>query len=220
MTQNQKIIDSVKDIYNQIGQTFSATRQYLWPDLKPFLKNIPANASVLDVGCGNGRLLTGLPSKIKYTGIDISTTLLTEAKKQFPKHQFIETDITKPDIWKHLPKYDYIFSIAAIHHLPDTPSQKFLLEQIQKHLKPNGKVLITAWNLWQPKYLKHQLDLKTKLKNLHWVYIPFQNKKRFCYTFTSLNFYQLLHQTKFNLKIKKTPQNYLLHNFKLAPKIS
>lgn len=204
-------IQTVKHTYNLIGSEFSASRQYIWPDIKPFLENIEANSSVLDVGCGNGRLLLGLPKNIKYTGVDNSRVLLKEARKTNPYRKFIETDITKKVSWKILPQYDYIFSLAVIHHLPTEKDQLFVLKKIKEHLKPNGKILISVWNLWQPKYLKYHLDLKTKLQNRHFVYIPFQGTPRFCFAFTKPYLKRLLRKSKLNLKIKNTGKNYLLY---------
>lgn len=207
----QNKIESVKNTYNSIGSEFSASRNYIWPDLKPFLVNIKSGSSILDVGCGNGRLLLGLPKTVTYTGLDISSQLLKEAKAAHPDHIFIESDITKGESWDSLPQFDYIFCIAVIHHLPTEKDQLFVLNQIKKHLKPNGKVLITAWNLWQPKYLKYHFDLKTKLQDPHFVYIPFQGKPRFCFAVTVPYLKQLLKKANFKLKIKKSPRNYILH---------
>jgi 2-polyprenyl-3-methyl-5-hydroxy-6-metoxy-1,4-benzoquinol methylase len=200
----------IKDVYDSIATQFSASRNYIWPDLENFLKNIKPNSSVLDVGCGNGRLLIGLPKKIKYTGLDISSELLKEAEKKYPNHQFIETDITNPSIWKHLPKFDYIFCVAVIHHLSTTKDHLFLLDQIQKHLKPNGKVLLTAWNLWQSKYLHKHFDLQTKLINPFHLYVPFQNQLRFHFAFSKIYFQYLLWKLKLPWKIQKSPRNYLI----------
>lgn len=210
VSKSTKIVTSVKDTYNKIGKEFSASRQYIWPDLAPFLKKVKPGSSVLDIGCGNGRLLLGLPKKIKYTGLDISQSLLAEAKKAHPNHEFLETDITRGKIWKHLPQYDYIFFIATLHHLPGQKNQLFVLDQIKNHLRPKGKLLITAWNLWQPKYLKYHLDIKTKLQNPHFVYIPFQGKPRFCFAVTAPYLRSLLKQANFKLKIAKSKHNYLL----------
>ncbi|HAS69169.1 MAG: hypothetical protein UV06_C0002G0104 [Candidatus Collierbacteria bacterium GW2011_GWA2_42_17] len=211
MPQEENIITSVKNIYDNIGKEFSSSRQYIWPDLKPYLKNVKSGSSVLDVGCGNGRLLLGLPEKTKYTGLDISKELLKEAERAHPEHKFYETDITKESLWKHLPQYDYIFCIAVFHHLPTKKDQLFVLNQIKRHLKPRGKILITAWNLWQPKYLKYHFDLKTKLQNPHFVYIPFQGKPRFCFAMTTPYLKKLLESVNLKLKVKKSPHNYILN---------
>lgn len=203
----------VKNVYNKIAEQFSASRNYIWPDLKPYLDKVKPNSSVLDVGCGNGRLLLGLPPKTKYTGLDISEKLLGEAEKLHPNQNFIETDVTKDTIWKHLPKFDFIFCVAVIHHLPTTKEHLFLLSQIQKHLKPGGKVLISAWNLWQPKYLKYHLDLQTKLQNPFHLYIPFQGHKRFHFAFTKPYLRYLLYRSSTPWNTTKSSKNYLVSNF-------
>lgn len=203
--------DNLKETYNEIGENFSASRGYIWPDLKPFLAEVKSNSSVLDVGCGNGRLLLGLPGKVKYTGIDFSTTLLQKAIENHPNAHFVETDITKPDIWKHLPQFDFIFCIAVIHHLDNRHDQLFVLKQIKKHLKPDGKVLITAWNLWQPKLLKHHLNLKAKIKNLRHLYIPFQGKPRFHFAHTKPYLENLCKEAGLDVLVDKTSRNYLIH---------
>ncbi|HCQ31595.1 TPA: hypothetical protein DIU27_04410 [Candidatus Collierbacteria bacterium] len=205
-------MESIRDTYNQIGANFSASRGYIWPDLRPFLAEVKENASVLDVGCGNGRLLLGLPKKVTYTGIDFSTVLLEKAVEIHPNAHFIETDITKPDVWKDLPLFDYIFCIAVIHHLNNRHDQLFVLKEIKKHLNPGGKCLITAWNLWQPKLLKHHLNLKVKLKNLRHLYIPFQGKPRFHFAHTKPYLEGLLREAGLNLIVSKTSRNYLIHS--------
>jgi 2-polyprenyl-3-methyl-5-hydroxy-6-metoxy-1,4-benzoquinol methylase len=206
----ENIIESVKNIYNEIGKEFSATRQYIWPDLKPFLEQIEPGSSILDIGCGNGRLLMGLTENINYTGLDISEELLKKAKEAHPEHRFIKADITKVAAWKGLSQYDYVYSIGVFHHLPTKKDQTFVLNQIEKHLKPKGKVLITVWNLWQPKYRKFHLDLKTKIQNIHHVYIPFQGKPRFCFAFTKPYLKRLINPYKNKLELKKTKHNYLI----------
>ena len=205
-------IQDLRATYNEIGINFSASRGYIWPDLKPFLVDVTENNSVLDVGCGNGRLLLGLPEKVKYTGIDFSTVLLEKAVGLHPNAHFIETDITKPDVWNHLPKFDFIFCIAVIHHLSTYHEHMFLLEQIKKHLNPGGKVLITAWNLWQPKLLKHHLDIKTKLTNHHHVFIPFQGHPRFHFAHTGPYLKKLVEKSHLDLVVEKTKRNYLIHS--------
>lgn len=203
---------SVRDTYNQIGNNFSASRGYIWPDMKPFLAEVNSNSSVLDVGCGNGRLLLGLPEDVDYIGIDFSTTLLEKATQNHPKACFIEADITKEEGWKDLPQFDFIFCIAVIHHLATRHEQLFVLKQIKKHLKPGGKCLITAWNLWQPKLLKHHLDVKTKVKNHHFVFIPFQGIPRFHFAHTKPYLQGLLRESGLNLIVDKSSRNYLVHS--------
>lgn len=206
-----------KSTYNKIASQFSASRSYIWPELKPFLEDVPENASVLDLGCGNGRLLLGLPKKIKYFGLDQSDTLLQLAKQLHPNNNFSEGNITEESVWNSLPKYDFIFCIAVIHHLQSHKEHLFILKQIKKHLKPNGKVLITAWNLWQPKILKHHfssqsISLKLKTLNLRTLQIPFQNTPRFHFAHTKQYLKRLIREADMNLIVDKGSKNYLIHN--------
>lgn len=208
---------NTKNTYNQISTNFSASRNYIWPDLKPFLKDIPENSSILDLGCGNGRLLLGLPQKINYLGIDQSDSLIEIAKKIHPKNNFVEGDITSEQTWQDLPLYDYIFCVAVIHHLPNRHDHLFLLEQIKKHLKSNGKILITAWNIWQPKLLKHHLTpqslaQKIKTKNLKHLQIPFQNTLRFHFAHTLPYLNSLIKESGLYLIVEKSAKNYLVHS--------
>lgn len=210
-------MSSVKDVYNRIGTQFSSSRGYIWPDLKPFLVGVPPHATVLDVGCGNGRLLLGLPETVNYIGLDFSTVLLEKAIENHPKARFIEADITKPDAWLELPRFDYIFCIAVIHHLESRKEQLFLLKQIKAHLKPDGKCLITAWNLWQPKLMKHHLSLKSlnvkfKMKNLKYLSIPFQDQPRFHFAHTKPYLENLAREAGLDPTVEKSSRNYLLHN--------
>ena len=51
---------------------------------KEIRKIIPGNSTVIDIGCGTGRLLESIlknKKDIKYTGIDISEKLIDEARK-------------------------------------------------------------------------------------------------------------------------------------------
>ncbi len=159
---------------------------------------------VLDLGCGNGRLLTGIKVEVEYLGVDFSKTLLQEAKKLHPKKQFVEADITSSEFWKSLGSktFDAIFCVATLHHLPKSDQHLKVLKGIEKHLSKKGFAYISVWNLWQKKYLKYHLDLKTKIRNPRWVYVPFMNRwQRFCFAFNKAYLASLINKT--NLKIEK-----------------
>ncbi len=54
------------------------------------------DASILDVGCGNGELLNFLNMSGytgKYTGIDVHPNLLAEARETYPNGRFLELNI-------------------------------------------------------------------------------------------------------------------------------
>lgn len=138
--------------YNAINREFSQTRQRIWPALMEIKKYIRPQMKVLDLGCGNGRLLElfdGLD--ITYHGIDSSCELIKEAKKKFrfqiPNLKFITANILSLDISEA--SYDMIACVAVIHHIPSREFRWQALKNIYAVLKPGGLIFMTNWNMWQ-----------------------------------------------------------------------
>ncbi len=184
----EDILRQVQQMYDESGTYWSLTRSKKygksanWPVIQKYLDRLKPGMTVLDVGCGNGRLLSGLPTGVKYLGFDFSRTLLAEAKKSFPDHEFRYGNMVEPSAWRGLGKYEAIFCIAVLHHLPDREQQVYALKQMKKCVKRGGFLCLSVWNLWQEKFLQSHLDsLKLKERNERWVEIPFAKKwKRFC----------------------------------------
>lgn len=151
-----------------------------------YLKKLKPGESVLDIGCGNGKLISGLPEGVGYIGTDFSQTLLEEAKKLYPDHDFRFGDVIEASHWAELGKFDAIFCVAVLHHIAQREQQVYLLKEIKKHLKKRGGFLyLTVWNLWQNKFLQNHLDSED-LKKIDdkWVEIPYNKDwKRFCVAF-------------------------------------
>lgn len=186
---NSDILAGVKKMYDESGVYFSQTRRksYLggsnnWPVTQKYLDKLTPGMSVLDVGCGNGRLVSGLPDKIDYTGFDFSETLLAEARKRYPERDFFLRDAVYESSWRTLGKYDAIFCVAVIHHLPERKQQLFVLKKMREHCQDNGLLFLSVWNLWQERFAQAHLDsLDLKKINPRFVKVPFDKKwTRFC----------------------------------------
>ena len=108
--------------------------------------------SVLDVGCGNGRLLDALKEKdVQYLGLDFSEQLIAQARAKYPDNEFRVADLT---VEVKLPKqYDAVFLVAVLNHF-DVEHQDFVMRQVNSFLKPGGLLLMTNWNLWNILYKK------------------------------------------------------------------
>jgi 2-polyprenyl-3-methyl-5-hydroxy-6-metoxy-1,4-benzoquinol methylase len=152
--------------------------------MKEWAESVKEKDSVLDVGCGEGRLLQGIGPKANYTGIDFSEELIKLAKKRHKgkNRKFITGNISKSSTWKNLGMYNKIFVVAVVHHLPSKKEQLFVLQNVRKHLKVGGTVYVSFWNLWERKFWgEHFKSLKLKLSSLpesvRWVEIPFANTK-------------------------------------------
>jgi len=190
----------VRQTYDEIGPSFSATRQKLSPEVISLLPKLESNASVLDLGCGNGVLLTALPNTITYTGLDFSAVLIKEATLTTgfdPVAKFILADILDQSVWNSLPQFDFIAALAVFHHLPTPDDRIKLLRNIKQHLNSTGTCLISTWRLDQSKFDRFRTDSKH-------LSIPFHSgPSRDFYSFTADELTKLAQQADFS-DIKST----------------
>ncbi len=152
---SDELLQKVKNDYNQIAAHFSQTRAHDWAEFDLLIPYLHSEQTLLDLACGNGRLLNFLkkqPNTPTYIGIDNSKNLLTEAKKLHPKAKFIEADML--EIPLHDQSVDIITNIAAFHHLPDEETRTQALNEMHRTLKTNGLLFLTVWNLDQPRFDK------------------------------------------------------------------
>ena len=177
--QTQKnLLTLVKSSYEEIADQFNQTRKkYLWPELIELTKKIKPGDKILDIGCGNGRLLEAVKNKgVNYLGVDSSQTLIEHAKSLHPKNKFIVGDVL--DLGR-IPEmnFNYVFSVALFHHLPGQDLRIAALRQLKNKVSEDGKIIIVVWNLWsQPKFRKLILKfalLKLIKKNLPSVRMDF-----------------------------------------------
>jgi SAM-dependent methyltransferase len=208
-------LQQIKDQYNSIGFHFAQTRKKrMWAEVLPFVQKIKPKMRVLDVGCGNGRLLPELSGiKVYYTGLDFSEVLIEKARKRFPKRRFLVRDVTNAKDWENLGKYDAVFCLGVLHHIPDRNRQHDLVQQMYKHTKQGGFVLISIWNLWNLRWWKlhlKQLAKKIDYGNLSFIWVPYKvsdGKKvvrqvaRFCKAFIPGDLLSLVKQVGYTVKV-------------------
>lgn len=151
----KKLIKKTQEDYNRIAKHFSSTRVYPWSEMKKFIDYIKDSDKVLDLGCGNGRLLEILKKKdIDYIGLDASKELLKIASKKYPEYKFLIGDVL--DLPFDNNTFDIIFSIAVLHSIPGEESRLKAFSEIKRVLKKDGILTITVWNLWEEeKYLPY-----------------------------------------------------------------
>lgn len=77
------------------------------------LERLEKGASVLDVGCGNGKVATYLHDKgYEVTGIDINKAAIEENQKHHPSITYVDGDVTKK-----LPFASSTFAAAVVPYL-------------------------------------------------------------------------------------------------------
>lgn len=107
-----------------------------------------SNASVLDVGCGAGRVAHLLDQRgFDVTGIDISEPLIEDAKKQFPDVDFRVADISDSELPTQA--FDYIiFSYFGLDYVLPKERRLRALRELYRVLKPGGILVFSSHNSW------------------------------------------------------------------------
>ena len=156
----KNIIHLTRASYNNIATSFSDSRSGNWPEVESLVKKyVQDKNSILDLGCGNGRLVQLLKNykNINYTGLDNSEKLILKAKKNLKdnklinlknKIQFIYNDILNLNQFESN-SFDKIFLIASFNHIPSRELQQKVMVNLYRILKKDGILLMTNWNLWQ-----------------------------------------------------------------------
>lgn len=136
---------------------------------------IPTKCNVLEIGCGLGHF--NVLFKGKWSGIDISSQATDLGKELYGNSlNFFNIDICNEYTLDD--NFDFIYSIAALEHLPKI---ELAIHNIDKSLKPGGVLyLAPAWNArsWTVEKLKFipytKLNWSKKVKKF---FIPIISSK-------------------------------------------
>ena len=211
----KSLLKKTTEDYNLIAGQFSSTRRFIWEDLKPLAHYTIPGERVLDLGCGNGRLLQIFKNvAVDYFGIDSSEKLIEIAREKYPEDRFRVADafnLSFPDNY-----FDKVYSIAVFHHIPSKELRLQFLKETKRVLKPRGLFIITVWNLNQLRSMR--LILKyTILKifglsklDLGDVLVPWgKTCQRYIHNFTQASLKKIVKKADFTIKevgILKRPE--------------
>lgn len=122
--------------------------------------------SILELCCGNGRVAITLAEKgWQVTGVDISESMLLEARRKCSQVEWIHADVRNFDLEKQFSLI--IFPINSIIHLTDLESIENCLSRVRKYLQPGGRFIIDIENFLNHDNLEFLLS---KTRNLFSVY--------------------------------------------------
>ncbi|MHB8903521.1 MAG: class I SAM-dependent methyltransferase [Patescibacteria group bacterium] len=222
------LLKIVHDNYNEIAADFNVTRKKeIWPEIIKFAENVNDSDRILDLGCGNGRLVeTFKNKKIEYLGVDNSEELIKLARINYPTYKFIVSDILNLENIREIAeqKFDYVFCLATLQHLPSRELRIKVLREMKLLLSENGQIIISNWNMWaQKKYrcLIFKLFLKKIIgkNNLEFgdIIFPWKNSQgqaiseRYYHAFRKPELYNLAKAAGLSqIIIKKDQYNYWL----------
>jgi SAM-dependent methyltransferase len=159
-----RLIELNREFYNRFGDSFSATRQRLQPGVAKLLDSIDQNASVLDLGCGNGYFLHELGRRghqAALLGADFSLPLLRDAEST-PGVEFREADLNRLSMMSgQLAResgWDVITMFATLHHIPSDEIRLDILMTVKKLLKPGGRFILSNWQFLNSGKLKARIQ--------------------------------------------------------------
>ncbi len=182
--------------YDNIASDFAASRKNMkWEEIEYFLTNYEENINgktILDIWCGSGRLLEHFIEQlddldIDYYGVDSSSGMIEEAKKNFWFADFFVLDMTKIDTFAKK-NIETVFFIASFHHLQTFEERVQTLQNLKKILAPNSYVFLTNWaldseiNIW-----KYSENIIKNSQNEYWgrdYSIAFWEYQRFYHWFS------------------------------------
>jgi len=148
----KQLIRKNKEYFEENAERFSQSREYIWPGLKQLKKYIHSGETILDLGCGNGRLFQLFKHEnVKYFGIDFSEKIIQQAREKYGDHFQLGDMFSLPFSANY---FDTIWSIAVFHHIPSRELRLKALREMKRVLKPNGRIIVSCWNLYQLQYLK------------------------------------------------------------------
>ena len=121
-----------------------AARDFLDEDLRATLRRwIPADASVVEVGCRNGDLIAALPNP-ERVGISPSADLAAQAQRRHPEVAF---EVGRVERLAPGRQFDAVICDRLCHSVTDV---RAWLESLRDRLTEHGLIYLTAYNyLWE-----------------------------------------------------------------------
>lgn len=110
-----------------------------------FVADLPAGASILDLGCGNGVPITRYLHEQGFDcyGIDSSAKMVAKFKTNLPDVPVECADLFESDWFDR--QFDAIIAYGVMFHFPPD-EQKALIAKVSEHLVEGGRFLFNSGN--------------------------------------------------------------------------
>lgn len=151
-----------REFYRRVAADFDASRQKAWPGWERMLAvvDLPLQ-SVLDIGCGNGRLARFLAERqagaFTYIGVDSNAELLTYARCQPArvKLELIEQDVILGSLPARSAQLVALFGL--LHHVPGSERRRDLLRAAAACVAPGGWLALAAWRFYEQERFRRRI---------------------------------------------------------------
>jgi SAM-dependent methyltransferase len=112
------------------------------PLLVEWLQHLPADARLLDLGCGGGKDMGDLAQRgYRVVGVDRTSALLSEGRRRYRSLPLVRADFR--DLSFHAMSFDGLWAAASLMHLPK-PEARRILSDLRKLVCPGGLFAATV----------------------------------------------------------------------------
>ena len=187
------------NIKNWDNKTWLSSNDYIKSFNKFLLKNIKltSNSEILDVGCGRGKVLGNLSSKLKLKQKPLGIDIIDH--KDRDKRIIFKKTSASTFFLKNKKKFDLILIKQTIH-LMNIKEIKRLLNSLKKNLNQNGKIFIFTLDTNENELPTFKLMKKKLIKSL-------KRDEKIIKIILDLDLVKI--KKKFIFKVKISKQNYL-----------
>ena len=135
--------DDLKQMYASRFEGKSAYRRRVWRELCSFFaKWIPADATILDLGCGHCEFINGVECRQKF-GMDLNPEAAELAATEV---MIIQQDCSED--WRVPPgSLDVVFTSNFLEHLPTKAALERTLQHAYSALVPGGRLIALGPNI-------------------------------------------------------------------------
>lgn len=139
----ERTIQAYDKIASKYAKKTREPRFLVWEEkyINSLIKYIPgSNPKILDVGCGDGRHTVIIDKNGgKATGIDLSDSMLKEARDLYPDGDFRKMDMRKLKFRKN--SFDGVWSSGSIYHLPKSEIDT-VIREFRRVLRSGGVIAV------------------------------------------------------------------------------
>jgi len=161
----QRLLAVNNEFYERFGGSFSGTRFGPQPGWDRIIHYFPKRGSVLDLGCGNGRLALFLDDhveKVRYVGLERSGTLLEIAREKTRDLRHVTTEFFEMDLsaakWRRASGYfDVVTALAVLHHMPGFQSRAAFVYAAGQCMNPKGFLILSNWRFMHSPRMQRKL---------------------------------------------------------------
>jgi len=148
--------------YDTFASEFSDSRSTLQPGIVEALNHLRPFDSLLDVGCGDGRVGRTVQDSIqRYVGVDYSANLLAQSNQptgQPTNLAFLIADLSSSNWVREVTaRFDAAVCFSTLHHIPGARRRRRVLREIRSLLRPHGRCAVSVWQFLHVPRLRRKI---------------------------------------------------------------